>query len=573
MTTIIGIDLGTTNSLAAVFQERGPVMVPNALGQFLTPSVVAVMPDGEVVVGAAARDYRVTHPDRCVSRFKQWMGSDRNVTIGGRRFTPSELSSLVLRSLKQDAELFLDRPVTEAVITVPAYFNDNQRRATKHAGKLAGLAVRRIINEPTAAALTYGYHDKDAEKHLVVLDLGGGTFDVTLMEVFDGSLEIVATAGENFLGGEEFTDRLTAQMYSQLGMHIEKVELEQPLQVARLRQFCETAKRQLFDRESVEITIPDVDGRVSEDPQRVHLTREEFSNLSSPLLERLRSPILKVLRDGHWNASEVDEVILVGGATRMRVLQDFVADQLQCEPRSDLNPDEVVAQGAAIQAALIEDDAAVEDMVMTDVCPHTLGVECVKEFGSTMRDGYFIPVIHRNTTIPVSQEQTLYTIMANQGELLISVFQGESRRVEDNYPLGELMIKNIPPGPKGMPVVVRFTYDIDGILEVEAFMEGANERFATVITPSQSMSDEELEAALARMRQFKFYPRDEECNRHLLRFAERAVGEANPMMRQQLEEAVDLFENALSAGNRDYFDQSKSHLLQILSLLGFPFHE
>ena len=573
MNTILGVDLGTTNSLGAVFQKGGPVMVPNALGQLLTPSVVAVMPDGEIVVGSTARDYRVTQPDSCVSRFKQWMGSDHEVTLGSRQFTPTELSSLVLRSIKQDAELFLQQSVTEAVITVPAYFNDSQRRATKHAGQLAGLTVRRIINEPTAAALTYGYHDKDAEKHLVVLDLGGGTFDVTLMEVFDGSLEIVATAGENFLGGEEFTDRLTAEMFSQLGMHIEKAELEYPLKVARMRQFCETAKRELLDYEEVEIIVPDFDGQISETPQRIPLTREEFSILSSPLLDRLRGPIHKVLRDGHRNADEIDEVILVGGATRMPVLREFVADQLKCEPRSELNPDEVVAQGAAIQAALIHDDAAVEDMVMTDVCPHTLGVECVKEFGATLRDGYFVPVIHRNTTIPVSQEQTLCTIMANQSELLISVFQGESRRVDDNYPLGELVIKNIPPGPKGMPVVVRFTYDLDGILEVEAFVENSSERFATVITSNQSLSDDELEAALERMREFKFYPRDEECNRHLLTFAERAVGEANPVTRQQLEHAVDEFENALSAGNRDYFEQSKTHLLQTLSLLGIPFHE
>ena len=573
MTTILGIDLGTTNSLGAVFRGSGPVMIPNALGQFLTPSVVAVMPDGEIVVGAAARDYRVTHPDRCVSRFKQWMGSDRDVMIGGRRFTPSELSSLVLRSIKEDAESFLQHTVTDAVITVPAYFNDSQRRATKQAGQLAGLTVRRIINEPTAAALAYGYRDKDAEKHIVVLDLGGGTFDVTLMEVFDGSLEIVATAGENFLGGEEFTDRLTADVYSQMGMHIEKAELERPLQVARLRQFCEIAKRQLFDSDAVKITVPDIDGQVSKAPRQIDLTREKFSELSRPLLQRLRGPIQKVLRDGHRLPSEVDEVILVGGATRMRVLQELVASQLECEPHSELNPDEVVAQGAAIQAALITDDAAVEDMVMTDVCPHTLGVECAKEFGARIQDGYFVPIIHRNTTIPVSQEQTLYTIAANQGELLISVFQGESRRVQDNHQLGELVIKNIPPGPKGMPVVIRFTYDIDGILEVEAFVENSDERFSTVIASNQSLSEEELKAARDRMSEFKFYPRDDEWNRHLLNFAERAVGESDPIRRQQLEEAVDLYENALSAGSRDFFEKSKLHLLQTLSLLGFPFDE
>ncbi|MEZ6115108.1 MAG: Hsp70 family protein [Pirellulaceae bacterium] len=573
MTNIIGIDLGTTNSLCAVFQNGQPRLIPNALGQLLTPSVVGILESGEVLVGAAAKELAVTSPETCVARFKQWMGSDRKVTLRNRELTPVELSSFVLRSLKEDAERFLNGQVAEAVITVPAYFNDGQRRATKMAGSLAGFKVRRIINEPTAAALTYGFHDKEAEKQLVVLDLGGGTFDVTLMEVFDGSLEIVATAGENFLGGEEFTDRLAAELCKRMGLQFEQAELTQPLMIARLRQNCELAKRALADSDQVVVRVPNKDGSAGSESAEVHISRHEFARLSQPLLDRLQRPIHKVLRDANLTPEQVDEVILVGGATRMPVLQQFVAEQLACQPRCELNPDEVVALGAAVQAALIQDDAAVEDMVMTDVCPHTLGVEVVKELGGQLRDGYYTPIIHRNTTIPVSKEQTLYTVQPNQTVVNIAVYQGESRRVAENVLLGQVSVNNVPIGPAGQPIVIRFTYDVNGILEVEAFMQDSDERFVTVISTDHSMTDEELEEAQRRMQAFKFYPRDDIHNRHLLHYAEQTVGEVNPLFREQLESAVDHFETAMSAGDPEIFDTARTNLLSCLASLGFPFDQ
>src|SRR6185436_7824391 len=309
-----------------------------------------------------------------------------------------------------DAKHYLKADVTDAVITVPAYFNDNQRQATKQAGELAGLRVRRIVNEPTAAALTYGFHDRGSEKKILVIDLGGGTFDVTLMDVFEGTLEIVSTAGENFLGGEDFTDRLMAGLLQQQGMQLEFAELQEPHRVARLRQQCEMAKRQLATDDSVNVKMPDAKGQIAADAVTVSISRTDYTKLVLPLVERLKAPVAKALRDGRAAQDDVEDVILVGGATRMPVVHDFVRAFFSKEPLCKFNPDEVVALGAAVQAALIADDQAVDDLVMTDVCPFTLGVDTAKVFGPEFKSGYFTPIIHRNTTIPCSKEHAFSTL-------------------------------------------------------------------------------------------------------------------------------------------------------------------
>jgi len=332
---ILGIDLGTTNSLCAVFLNGKPTLIPNSLGEVLTPSVVGVLADDQIVVGGAAKELRVTQPDRCVSTFKRWMGSDKSIEVGKHKFNAPELSSLVLKSLKDDASAFLGEEATEAVITVPAYFNDNQRKATKQAGEMAGLKVRRILNEPTAAALTYGFHDRQAEKMLLVLDLGGGTFDVTLMEVFEGTLEILSTAGESFLGGEDFTDRIAGLIMRQLGSQLEMAELKQPLLVARLRQQCETAKRELTTQIETSVAIPDDTGSITEDGKRVKINRDTFAKAVKPLLDRLIDPVHKALRDGQCVIEDLNNVILVGGATRMPVLQEYVETSLKQQPLCD----------------------------------------------------------------------------------------------------------------------------------------------------------------------------------------------------------------------------------------------
>lgn len=572
MAALIGIDLGTTNSLCAVFRDGQPVLIPNSVGQLLTPSVVGLVDGDRIVVGAAAKELRVTQPDRCVSCFKRWMGSDKSIALGERSFSPVELSSFVLKSLREDAEHFLKEPVTEAVITVPAYFNDHQRSATKQAGQLAGLTVRRILNEPTAAALTYGFHDRTAEKKLLVVDLGGGTFDVTLMDVFEGALEIVATAGESFLGGEDFTERLVSGVLRTRGIQLEVAELQRPLQVARLRQLCEEAKRTLTTQEKASVRLPDEQGQLDDKSRRVEVSREQFAKLAASLCERLKGPLGKVLRDADCRPEEVDDVIFVGGATRMPVIADFVADYLSCQPLATFNPDEVVALGAAVQAALIADDQAVDDMVMTDVCPFTLGVQTAKEFGSEVKSGYFTPIIHRNTTIPVSKEMTFGTMHANQREVVVDVYQGENRLVEKNHKLGELKVVGIPPGPAGKEICIRFTYDVNGILEVEAYVPGATQKFRTVLTQhSQHMSAEQLAEAVERLQSLKYYPREDAEIQNLLRFSERIVGEVSPFQRSQLEEAIDSLESAMGQGDQELVSFSRQGLLQILALLGYEF--
>ena len=569
---LIGIDLGTTNSLCSVFQDGKPTLIPNAHGELLTPSVVGILDDGQCVVGAAAKELRVLKPEQTASRFKRLMGTDQKIKISGKKFTAPELSSLLLQSLKKDAELFLKEAVTAAVISVPAYFNDNQRRATKLAGELAGLTVRRIVNEPTAAALTYGFHDRDAEKSLLVIDLGGGTFDVTLMDVFEGTLEIISTAGESVLGGEDFTDRFVANILKERKLNLETAELKYPLMVARLQEECEQAKRLLGKQDSVEIRVPNKDGLFEENEPPVTLTMEQFRKISENLMQRISQPILKVLRDARKGIDELGDVVFVGGATRMPLVEEFIVEKLRKTPLCDVNPDEVVALGAAIQAALIADDRAVDDLVMTDVCPFTLGVDICKEFGNQMIDGYFFPIIHRNTTIPVSREEPVSTVFDNQTEMTVRVFQGEHRKVENNSFLGELHVKGIPRGPKGKHVLIRFTYDMNGILEVETVISESGKKASVVLTnSSKSLDKRELQNALKKMQEIKFYPRDDSVNRKLLLFSERMVGEVSPYHRESLEMAIDQFEQGMSSGDRETFESTRQNLISILAELGISY--
>ena len=572
MPPIIGIDLGTTNSLCAIFHEGEPRLIPNSVGEFLTPSIVGITDEGALLVGAAAKELRVTRPERCVACFKRFMGSSESLSLAGQKYTPVELSSLVLKSLREDARHFLGGEVEEAVITVPAYFNDNQRQATKQAGELAGLRVRRIVNEPTAAALTYGFHDRDSEKRILVIDLGGGTFDVTLMDVFEGTLEIVSTAGESFLGGEDFTDRMVATLLQKQGLQLETAELREPQRVSRLRQQCERAKRDLTTEAAVKIKLPDAAGQLAENATTVNVTREAYAKLVGPLVERLKLPVAKALRDGRATPDDIDDVILAGGATRMPVVWQFFSHYFSKEPLCEFNPDEVVALGAAVQAALIADDQAVEDLVMTDVCPHTLGVETVKEFASEVKPGYFTPIIHRNTTIPVSREKLFSTVTPNQLEVNVVVYQGEHRRVEQNLKIGELKVTGLPPGPAGKEFCIRFTYDLNGILEVEAYVPDSPKKYRAVLTHNaRGLSEAELNEAVQKLQMLKYYPREDMENQRLLRYCERLVGEVSPFQRPQLEQAIDFFEAAMSSGDKEAVESAQGTLLQTLSMLGYEF--
>jgi molecular chaperone HscC len=547
---IIGIDLGTTNSAASYIDGDEPRLIPNALGEVLTPSVVGIDPEGNLVVGRAATELMVTHPDRCASQFKRKMGSDWVATLSGKSFTPEELSALVLRSLKQDAEAHLGTQINRAVITVPAYFNDPQRKATIHAGRVAGLTVERILNEPTAAALAYGLKDPGTERILLIFDLGGGTFDVSVVDVMDGAIEVRASAGEGFLGGEDFTRSMAVRLLERVGLTFERTEMEAPKQVSRLIQQCEGAKRLLTRQDSATVRVPARSGEIEADARIETVTRDDFRRWTDHLMGRIELPIRRALGDAGLSRADIQEVILVGGATRMPRVIERVSDLFGKPPLCGINPDEVVALGAAVQAGLIAREVSLDDLVVTDVAPFSLGINICKTFGHERREGYFLPIIDRNTTIPVSRVQTVGTVSANQIELKVEIYQGEGRRVEDNLRIGQFEVTGIPRGPAGQSVEVRFTYDLNGVLEVEATVAATKRKFTHVITRhAKGLSPDAIAKAVRAMEALKTRPREEAANRYLLRRAERLFGEIGADERTTLGELLDGFEAALELGD------------------------
>jgi molecular chaperone HscC len=567
MDPVIGIDLGTTNSAVALLGPDGPEIIPNSVGGRLTPSVVGVDDADLTVVGAAARELHVLRPERCAGLFKRYMGTDHVVRLGGRDFLPEELSSLVLRSLKADAEAFLGRSVTRAVITCPAYFNDRQRKATIAAGRIAGLLVERILNEPTAAAIAYGFHDAGDNKKLLVFDLGGGTFDVSIVELFDGTLEVKASAGESALGGEDFTRTIAARLLESRGIPFERAEARTPRKVSRLIQQCEKAKCALSREESAVVRIPDDEGEFGPGAVEAVVTRAELEKWIGPVLARIELPVRRVLSDARLTRDAIDEVILVGGATRMPLVVQRVTELLGKEPRRRLNPDEVVALGAAVQAGLVGRAEAVDELVVTDVAPFTLGVEVSKQFAGDLRNGYFDPVIDRNTTIPVSRVKRYTTVVPNQTSIVIRVFQGESRRSEENLALGQFEVRGVPAGPAGQEVDVRFTYDLNGVLEVEATVVATRKKFTHVIAKhAKGMTEEQLRRAVREMEKLKTHPREEEANRFILLRAERVYKELAAELRQILGLLLDGFEAALESNGKESIDRHREELERFLSL-------
>lgn len=566
MNILIGIDLGTTHSVVAHLTAEGPKVIPNALGEPLTPSIVGLDPDGKLLVGRAAKELQVLHPDRCAALFKRYMGTDWTTTLADKKFTPEELSSLVLRTLKEDAEAYLQQKIQRAVITVPAYFNDQQRKATLHAGKIAGLEVARIFNEPTSAALAYGFHESQEEKTLLIFDLGGGTFDVSVVELFNGVLEVKSSSGETFLGGEDFTRTLAARVLDAQKMNFERAEMEAPLLVSRLLQQCELAKCRLSRHDSANVRFPDRQGELTDSSPQVTVSREQFQKWTSHLLNRVELPIRRVLGDAGLKREEIHEVILVGGATRMPAVVELVTRLFGKKPHCRLNPDEVVGLGAAVQAGLIGQDRNVEDLVVTDVAPFTLGIETSKIFGSERRDGYYLPVLHRNTTIPASRVEPIFTIYPNQSEVLIKIYQGESRRVEENLYLGEFLVKGLPRGPAGQQVDVRFTYDLNGVLEVEATIVQTQQKVSHLITRyARGLSKEQIDQAIRAMAKLKTHPREESVNRLILKRSERLYKELPQVLRQQLETLLDGFEYALSLQDPEVIAKQREALEMFLS--------
>ncbi|MBM6616605.1 molecular chaperone HscC [Bacillus suaedaesalsae] len=539
----IGIDLGTTNSLVAHWTDNGPEIIPNVLGENLTPSVVSIDENGDILVGQIAKERLITHPLVTVSTFKRYMGTEKMYHLGKYSFTPEELSSFVIKTLKEDAEAYLEKEITEAVISVPAYFNDAQRKATKRAAEIAGLKVERLISEPTAAAIAYGLHQQESETKFLIFDLGGGTFDVSILELFEGIMEVKSIAGDNFLGGEDFTNLLVSYFVDQHNIDIHSVDNKAHSAIYKQAELCKRA----LGRENTGTMTFTYEGQTYE----TKIGRTDFEKIVNPLLLRLRHPIERALRDASLSPDELDAVILIGGTTKMPIIRTVVGKIFGRMPYVNINPDEAVGLGAAIQVALKERNAALDEIILTDVCPYTLGTDIVKRMANgKFEDGYYLPIIERNTPIPVSKVERLFTVVDNQSELRVEIYQGESRRTEANLKLGELNVK-VKPAPAGEQAIdVRYTYDINGILEVEVVnVESGKKERIVVEKNSGRVSKEEIEERLEALKNIKIHPRERTENRLLLARAERLYEESLNVKRTVIEHHIFEFESVLARQN------------------------
>ena len=496
MSKIIGIDLGTTNSCVAVMEGGKPVVVTNTEGSRTTPSVVAFTKTGERLVGEPAKRQAVTNSDRTISSIKRHMGSDFRVEIEGKKYSPQEISAMILQKLKADAENYLGEKVTEAVITVPAYFNDAQRQATKDAGKIAGLDVKRIINEPTAAALAYGL-DNENEQKIMVYDLGGGTFDVSIIEIGDGVIEVLATAGNNHLGGDDFDQKITDYMISEF-KRTEGVDLSNDkMALQRLREAAEKAKKELSSATTTNINLPFITA-TAEGPKHfdMNLTRAKFDELTHDLVEATAGPVNTALKDAGLNASDLSKVLLVGGSTRIPAVQDKVKALTGHEPNKSLNPDECVAIGASIQGGKLAGDAGAGDILLLDVTPLSLSIETM--------GGIATRLIERNTTIPTKKSQIFSTAADNQTAVDIHVVQGERQFARDNKTLGQFRLDGIPPARRGVPQIeVTFDIDANGIVNVSAKDLGTGKEQHITITSGSNMSDSEIDKAVKEAAEYE----------------------------------------------------------------------
>lgn len=560
----IGIDLGTTHSLASVLMDGRAIIIPNPLGERLTPSAVSVDTQGRVLVGAAAKAREVTHPAETVCNFKRDMGTERTWTLGRQTMRPESLSALVLSEIRQSVEEHLGQPVVEAVVTVPAYFGEDQRRATQAACEIAGLHVERIINEPTAAALAYGFGNPQSEARLVVLDVGGGTFDVSVLEVTDGIIEIIASAGDARLGGEDFVEVMMEQCRRRF-LASDAIDLGAREDLsAKLRAACERAKRGLTDARDAAVVVTGVGPAAA--TLTLEVNRDEVHQWWAPLIARMQTPVRQALKDAGWMRSAVDQVLLVGGATRMPIVSDFVASTFNKPGVRELPPDEAVAMGAAVQAALKADDAQVEDLVVTDIAPFSLGVNHTGEYGSHRVGGLFAAILERGTVLPASRSHVFTTLDDGQREVTFQVYQGEHALCEHNTKIGEYSVKGIPAAPAGeQPIEVRFSYDLNGLLEIETTVRSTGKTHVLVIDRSgRGMSKAEVERARAAMASLKFHPREALPNVAALERAEALFATITGEPRAMLGECIGAFRACLETQDSALISQGRGRLLAIV---------
>ncbi len=558
---IAGIDLGTTNSLIAYYDGTEVVVVPNRLGEYQTPSVVSIDAKGEVYVGKTARERGVTHPHETVSVFKRSMGTDRVFRLGDREFTAASLSGLVLRSLKEDLEAYLGTTVEEAVISVPAYFNDAQRRATKEAGQMAGFRVERIVSEPTAAAIAYGIHQKHADSKYLVFDLGGGTFDVSILEQFENIMEVRAVAGDNFLGGEDFTEVLLRMFLAE--HEIEDRSLSEK-EMALVRKAAEAAKLQFSEQNQVTVRCV-----LKEKEYVSEIDLDSYERACQVLLAKLKKPIERSLKDANVHLSGIGEVLLVGGATKLPILRRFVSKTFGRIPNTGIDPDRVVAIGAALQGAMKERSEAVKEMILTDVCPFTLGTEiCVTKPGGVKEPGHYLPVIERNTVIPVSRTHRVFTASEGQTAIRVTVLQGENRMAMNNVRLGELEIP-VPKGPEGAEAAdITFTYDVNSILEVVVRVVSTKaEKRIVIRNEGNEMTDEEIDRRLADLASLKIPPREQEENRYLMARGDRMYEEAVGDLRMEIDRCLRRFEAVMDGQDPAKISEAREELKERLDLI------
>ena len=556
---IIGIDLGTTNSLAAVWRNGKSELIPNSLGEYLTPSVVSVDDDGSILVGAAARDRLLSHPERTAAGFKRSMGTSRRYELGGRYFTAEDLSSFVLRRLREDAEAYLGEVVDEAVVSVPAYFAEAQRSATKRAGTLAGLTVERLVNEPSAAAVAGHIGEGDEDKVCLVFDFGGGTLDVSLVERFDNVVSVTAVSGDNFLGGRDF-DELIARGFCQ-DCDLNFDSLSRQRQETLVRQ-AETCKMALTSQEPVIMAVSDEEISAS-----LALTHEWVIRKSGSLFQRMLAPVRKVFMDAGVGADEVDELVMVGGSSHMPAVRRYIARALNREPAAGTRPDTAIAIGAGICSGMKARSSDLRELVLTDVCPFTLGVNVLNR-AEESRD-LMSPIIERNSVLPTSKEGTYYTARDNQRSLDIKVYQGEQRYCDDNTYLGHVEVA-VPPAPRGEQYVrVRFTYDINGLLEVDVVAKDGQS--GRLVLQGSGMTEEEVEQRLSELESLKMHPRDQEGPRTLIARGERLYAMTVGQMRDQVAYMLDWFQMQLSTQEQlriakasrrvsAFFDQAEAYI-------------